>query len=268
MNRIYYFSATGNSLVVAREVAAHLGECEIVHVADAMNDSEPSKRFERIGFVHPVYGWGPPRMVHDFIDGCVIPEADYYFAIATHGGTGASALQVLSRQLSSRSVPLHAGFSVKEGHYQPDPDHAKHPAVRFVRAMNRHPDERARSFAERRDEILTPIEQMRHCAVEFDNRIGSVVARLFHPISLRTFATSDRTFFQTADCVACGICTTVCPRCNVHLEDSKLSWGGDCEGCFACVQWCPKSAIGIRGVDRITQGHNPSCRAKDLDRTR
>ncbi len=272
-NRIYYFSATGNSLVVARQVAEHLGDCELVHVADALAGNTPaidatSNRLSRVGFVFPVYGWGPPRIVHQFVDQVTIPDADYFFAIATHGGTVASALQVLSKQLASRGVGLDAGFAVKEGHYQPDPNHAKHPVVRFVRAINGYPETRARSFAQRCDEILDVLLQKRSVAVELDRAVGSAVAARMHPFSLKTFAKADDTFVQTDDCIACGICARICPRANIEIENASLSWGGNCEGCFACVQWCPKRAIQIKGVEWITQGHNPACTAKDLFRNR
>ena len=266
MNRIYYFSATGNSLVVAREIAAHLDECDIVHIADAMDRSEAEGTFERIGFVHPTYGWGPPRMFHEFIDSSRIPDAGYYFAVATHGGTVASGLKVLSRQLASHGVTLHAGFAVKEGHYQPDPDHNKHPAVRFVRAVNGYPETRARSFAERRDEILSAVQQKQSAPAEFDRALGSAVAARFHPVSLKGFAKAHNTFVQTDDCIGCGICARICPRSNITLDNGRLTWGGNCEGCFACVQWCRRRAILIKGLDRMTLDHNPACKVKDLIR--
>ena len=34
MNRIYYFSSTGNTLAVAREFASKLGDTEIISIAD------------------------------------------------------------------------------------------------------------------------------------------------------------------------------------------------------------------------------------------
>ena len=54
-NIVYYFSGTGNSLAVARDLAHKLGETRIVSVADAIKESAVELPYERIGFVFPVY---------------------------------------------------------------------------------------------------------------------------------------------------------------------------------------------------------------------
>jgi hypothetical protein len=56
---IYYFSATGNSLMVARAIAEKLGDTKLVPMAspDAAN---PSPNTPRVGLVFPVYIFGLP----------------------------------------------------------------------------------------------------------------------------------------------------------------------------------------------------------------
>lgn len=65
-NRIYFFSGTGNSLCVAKAIAAVLPECELMAVRRGTSPEIPAG-YERIGFVFPDYAGGPPSMVADFI---------------------------------------------------------------------------------------------------------------------------------------------------------------------------------------------------------
>ena len=56
-NRIYFFTGTGNSLKVAKEIAAGLGDCDVAAIQKNMDVTIPAG-LERIGFVFPVYYWG------------------------------------------------------------------------------------------------------------------------------------------------------------------------------------------------------------------
>jgi flavodoxin len=71
-NRIFYFTGTGNSLQAAKNIAEHNGE-KLISIASEMNSKEGTFEYalkdnEVIGFVYPVYSWGPPEMVLDFIN--------------------------------------------------------------------------------------------------------------------------------------------------------------------------------------------------------
>lgn len=86
-NRIYFFTGTGNSLKVAEEIAKKLPKCETVAINRDVEIGIQGD-FERIGFVFPVYYWGLPVMVADFLRKANFKEqgSTYYFFIATYGG--------------------------------------------------------------------------------------------------------------------------------------------------------------------------------------
>ncbi len=62
MIAIYYFSATGNSLSIAKKLASKINNSELVEIGKALKDNLIVKS-EKIVFVFPVYAWGPPRIV-------------------------------------------------------------------------------------------------------------------------------------------------------------------------------------------------------------
>lgn len=66
---IFYFSGTGNSLAVARELAKRLNE-PLVEMASSHTVPPyvfPDAQAGVVGFVFPVYAWGMPHVVEDFL---------------------------------------------------------------------------------------------------------------------------------------------------------------------------------------------------------
>ena len=62
---VLYFSATGNSLYVARELAGEHGET--LSIPQLMRKGQFEIEADEIGLVYPVYGHMPPYMVRQFI---------------------------------------------------------------------------------------------------------------------------------------------------------------------------------------------------------
>ena len=77
---IFYFTATGNSLFVARE----LGGKNIISIPQALKKGELVYEADEIGIVYPVYGHMPPNLVKDFLKVAKL-KADYFFAVLTYG---------------------------------------------------------------------------------------------------------------------------------------------------------------------------------------
>ena len=62
---VLYFSATGNCLYVARELAGKDGET--LSIPQLMRNGQFEIEADEIGLVYPVYGHMPPYMVRQFI---------------------------------------------------------------------------------------------------------------------------------------------------------------------------------------------------------
>lgn len=64
---IFYFSGTGNSRWVAERLGELLGE-SVYSIADMLVREDTFTASEdRLGLVFPVYSWGPPAVVLEFI---------------------------------------------------------------------------------------------------------------------------------------------------------------------------------------------------------
>ncbi|MFX0072117.1 MAG: EFR1 family ferrodoxin, partial [Candidatus Hermodarchaeota archaeon] len=65
---IYYFSGTGNSLYVAKKMAEKLGDCELIPISKIWQQDDLASNTERIGFIFPLYFWGLPAIIYDFVN--------------------------------------------------------------------------------------------------------------------------------------------------------------------------------------------------------
>ncbi len=252
--QIYYFSGTGNSLKVARDLAERLPEARMTAVPVAL-ESKPGEPADSVGLVFPVYFGGLPLVVERFARR--LPAADYVFAVATHGGMPGNALRQLERVLAAKGTELSAGFAVQmPGNY------TKLYGARSRKAQSRF-------FAQAADQV--------------EEIARKVAARETHPPETGFFLATwsfailyrlhfarkahgkDSDFWADEKCTSCGICAKVCPVENIRLEDGRPTWLHHCEQCYACLQWCPEEAIqASRKTPDRKRYHHPDIRVTDM----
>ena len=64
---IYYFSGTGNSLHVAKELQKNIPEFRLVPIISLVDRKSVKSNGEIVGFVFPHYASVLPKVVHKFI---------------------------------------------------------------------------------------------------------------------------------------------------------------------------------------------------------
>lgn len=88
---ILYFTATGNSLYVARELAG--GAAELLSIPQMRKQGRYVFEADEIGIVYPIYGHMPPNMVRNFIKRARL-KAAYKFAVLTYGNRKCNAVEI------------------------------------------------------------------------------------------------------------------------------------------------------------------------------
>lgn len=76
---VFYFTATGNSLFVARQIGG-----ETVSIPQALKNVNLTWEADEIGFVFPIYRSKAPQIVQKFIQQAKL-KAPYMFSILTYG---------------------------------------------------------------------------------------------------------------------------------------------------------------------------------------
>ena len=250
---LYYFSGTGNSLQVARDLASELGDTKIISIPQA-GDNEVSA--DRIGVVYPVYIFGLPLVVSRFLRKLRVSPEAYIFAVATFGGTAGGVVQQTERVLRNRGLRLAAGFLVTmPGNYTP-----------LYGAISE--ERRQRMFDEEKKTVRHIAAIVREGtgrdvsrAMGVKNAILSWVYRMAAP----RIPQMDKGFWSNEQCNGCGLCAGVCPVKNIGIVEGKPRWLHHCEQCLGCLHWCPQEAIQYK---RSTIGRkryrHPDVKAEDI----
>ena len=80
---IYYFSGTGNSLAIAKDLARELNAVELIHMVKMLSNPAQSQA-DIIGLVFPVYFQNLPKIVEEFIKKMIFDNHQYIFSVVTN----------------------------------------------------------------------------------------------------------------------------------------------------------------------------------------
>jgi len=255
---IYYFTGTGNSLALARQLAEGLGDTRLTMIRETggAEDQQPVvPAGEVLGIVSPVYCFGLPLPVVRFIRRLQCGGVRYVFMVSDCAGNAGFALQQGGELLAGQGLKLNAALNV----FMP---------TNYLPFGGAWADSRQQAAFERSGRELTVfIEKLKARAGVSAKRswlpffISRMIYRMFSP----KLAQCGKRFLVSDACTGCGLCSRICPVRNITMENNRPVWGERCAQCLACIQWCPCEAITIKGVDPTrSHYHHPAVTADDL----
>lgn len=230
---IFYFSATGNSRHATKKIADTLGE-NTINITECLKKdffNFIADKNEKIGFVFPVYNFGLPITVVDFIKNLNLQHSgNYVFTVATCGGSSGGASKIAKDMLRKSGIEPNAHFSV----VMPDTwtpaydvsDEAKNAKI------NAKADKKINSIA----------KKIKACRQgNFDSRRIPFSEKFYGGYeSLRR--TSSLSVEE--NCIGCGLCAKECPVNAIEIQSGKPVWVKEkCAMCLGCLHRCPEFAI-------------------------
>jgi len=259
---IYYFSGTGNSLHVARELAARFPDASLVPIMSVFDQQAYKTRAEVVGIVFPIHALTIPWPVRTFLENADFSSASYIYALATRE-CFARVFNDIDKLLKRKDKRLEAGFSLEmpqnfipifETYSPEEVDRAEGAMLEKLEVIpqkikdrkTHHPKDPAWSFP------LT-------------HGLVPLVSWWYHKVQLPKLA---RSFYADEGCTGCGICERVCLINKIRMEDGKPVWddSAQCAYCFACLHFCPEEAVQIRGRKTASKEryHHPAVKARDI----
>lgn len=241
---IYYFTGTGNSLDVVRQLLTLRKKQD--EVVTAIDFTTPFPKFTdditELGLVFPVYGWGPPLVVEDFIKRLPHNEANhspYIYVILTCGDDIGCTDIIVRNLLAAKGWKVNAIFSLQmRNTYICLPGFNTDAPL-----LEQQKTEKAR----------TSLQHIVHCIQRHESsskkdvhpgafpRLKSYILRPF----FNRFLIHDKHFsVNPQKCTTCGKCIRICPLKNMQPNAAGMpEWLGHCTHCLRCFHACPQHAI-------------------------
>lgn len=281
MNKeIYYFSGTGNSLAVARDIAEKI-KGKLVPIPAVMDKESIKTDADVIGIVFPTYYepyGGVPLIVRRFTIKLEDINSKYIFALCTYGSGSFNALKCLEKIIHSCGGKLSAGFTVNM------------PNNMAGSSLN-NPKKQKKMLMVWKENIEFICSQINDCKeIKFNTPnvlagklywlirlILTPIIYIFKPLTLshlkrysnkgtymEMLPYMDRSFYTSDKCVGCGNCARICPVGNIELVEQLPEWQHHCEFCLACFHWCPKEAIESNELKDTVRYHHPEVKLSDM----
>lgn len=282
---IYYFTGTGNSLAVARDISDDMGG-ELIPVASAQSIRIEA---ETAGIVFPVYNHGIPYIIKTFVEKAEGLANKYIFSVCTYGDCPCLANEYLKGLIERKGGALAGAFAVKMPYNYISPvlrlrGFFKSFTLREVSAEKQQ--EMFRAWESKLSDICEYVRAGKTGTIE---TASETIERLVDRLNLRetlqkqvwlkiagykgrtdlpfieSVQLMDHGFAANENCAGCAMCESVCPVGNISMAGGRPAWRHKCMQCFACLQWCPKQAIQFGGnTPGKKRYHHPDITLRDM----
>lgn len=236
---IYYFSGTGNSAYVARELGMILHEeCRFMK-----KESSEEPIGDSLGFVFPVYSWGVPPNVADFILSLtagfrnkVSVEQLPVWVVMTCGDEVAKAPEMIISIFKKVGIRPESVWSI----IMPN----NYVILPGFDVDSKEVEKRKLSEAPSRiKEIANGILTHSSTVDVTRGKMPWLKTKIVYPL-FKKWGIFPKKWHSTEACVGCGICVKNCPVNNMTMNtQNRPEWGSACCSCLACYHSCPRHAV-------------------------
>ena len=246
---VLYFSATGNTEFIAKELAKRLDD-ECVNLLDRVRSDNHEPLYSEKPFVicAPVYVCEMPRFMSKYLKKQTLEGSrDVYFIFTSGGYCGISG--VLAKKIVKAKKMVyrgHAEFKMPRNYVANDayPMLGKDETEKRILDSYAYIDKVSKNILD--GEKLTA----RHVFL-----FETLITLPFNPIWCK-YKLTAKDFHTTDACVGCGKCEKLCPLNNIKIVDKKPVWENQCTHCMACIANCPTNAIEYGEITKDKERYN------------
>ncbi len=218
---LYYFSGTGNSFYVAKELQKRIHDSNLIPIAALLKSEIIETTGETVGFIFPCHGLTIPIPLREFLKIISVKSSKYFFAVATRGGTIFRGFPIIEKKLRKQGRSLDANFIINMGMNDPKLKSFTIPTKEELNEIEVNVQRKLDLI----QKIITnqEIYQDEIGGVTF-SRFGSInyILERFIPFLVhRVAGRVKKYFYSDLKCTSCGICEKVCPSGKIKMENDK-----------------------------------------------
>lgn len=238
---IYYFSGTGNSRAVAQELSRLLD----MRAFDISAKDCPSDLCNEqiVIWVFPIYSWGLPPAVVDFIGSINAVTEALHYMVCTCGDDIGRADRQWMRLMAAKGFDIGAAYSV-----QMPNTYTLLPG--FDVDSNEVEQKKLSDMPARVKYIVGMILNASKESDVVSGGVSLLKSGVVYPLFCK-WGCNTRPFKTSNYCVGCGLCATQCPNGNMTMENGRPRWGNNCTMCLRCYHICPHHAV---SYGKVTSG--------------
>lgn len=236
---ILYFSGSGNSRYVAKELGTLLND-EVVSLNSRIKNNDISVLFSDKPYVIvcPIYAWRIPKIVEEHLKATkLLGNNKVYLFITACGssGNGDSYAKEFFTGMKMEYMGSHTFYML--GSYVA---FMENPDLNKAEEVNKQVQISLLTlFKYIQNESKLPFQKV--------SIFGKFMSRFANPFFYKHIIGKDG-FYITNKCIGCGKCVGVCPLNNIHMKNDNPVWDHKCTHCMACVHQCPRSAIEFKKI--------------------
>ena len=272
---IYYFSGTGNSLHVARELQKRIPETKLIPIISLLNEEVIETKGEMIGFVFPIYLSSTPDPVRKFLKKVDLKPTQYIFAVTTNSGHPGKVNIYLEKLLKKRGKSIDSYFTLKMIGNSPK---GVMPSFMIIQDWASQITKEKVSALE--DEVQKELDTIHKVIINKEKNTGKdnpnppnffmkYVDRLLQlPVEWASEYTNPKiNFYADSKCTGCNLCEKVCLSKKIKMNHDKPLWQKEikCYHCYACFNFCPEQSILVKNYTYKDGRYcHPNVTAKDI----
>jgi Fe-S-cluster-containing hydrogenase component 2 len=269
MNKVelYFFSGTGNSLHIAKELHKKIPDSKLIPIVSSLNKETIKTDAEVVGIIFPLYLTTIPKPVDEFIKKIDLTSVKYSFSVITRIGTFSVANVYINKVLKKRGMYLDSSFIVNMANNSP----AGLKPFADQKWVQKISDDKVRALEEK---VQANLKIIADCITKREkiylNGSVSFLTYLLEPIMTKLTRKSSVSipFYTDKSCTKCMVCEKVCLSGRIKVVDGKIIWDKSvqCYYCYACFNFCPTQSILIEKKYTLQNGryHHPSIDYKEI----
>lgn len=253
---IYYFSGTGNSLHVAKELQKRIPKANIIPIVNFLDKDIVITKGETVGFIFPVHALTIPIAVKRFIKKTDMESSEYIFAIATRDGSIFRGFKKIDQLLKKKNKYLNSHFILNMYNNESRHKGYKIPSESDILSLEKIVKEKLDSIQNIIINKITSREIDSNYSYGFP--YNPIFNYLLEKLVLLGMTVSEyiggvNYFYTDTKCNGCGICEKVCLSKKIKITDNKPIWQKNvlCYMCFACLNYCPEKSVQIKDIPGV-----------------